>query len=456
MGGLPRRSTVLKTLNTAGPTFVVDAGDLYWKSRTGPGADLEQVKEKARFIAEVMSRGGVDAMLPAAGDLALGVAFVGELGSRWKLPYVASNYTCDGKAPFESVREVERGGVRLAVVGVLGDEVDRDGCQHAEPVEALRPILAKVKADVVVVLSDLDDDENVRLSTALPDVDFVVDSNRQQRPNPVLLPSGGLLLGAGSRGKLLPVLDFTLVPGGVRWEDSAARGRLAAQKDRYTRRLEEEKSKLAGATDEATRQKAERQILFLEKMVAQADGELQAASAAQTGAAHRVSNRYEELDARIADDPEVAALLVAAKERMGAVLPEDADTHVRMGPFVGSAACQGCHPAAWTQWQTTGHSHSWDTLTAQKSDTNPSCFACHVTGAHHPDGPRTVAETDVRLREVGCESCHGAGRDHAANPTVSMVRDPGPALCMTCHDGVNDEGRFDFGTYRPKVVHGPK
>ena len=46
--------------------------------------------------------------------------------------------------------------------------------------------------------------------------------------------------------------------------------------------------------------------------------------------------------------------------------------------------------------------------------------------------------------------------DLAADPGgVDMVSSPSESTCITCHDGVKDEGRFDLSTYLPKVQHSP-
>ena len=76
-----------------------------------------------------------------------------------------------------------------------------------------------------------------------------------------------------------------------------------------------------------------------------------------------------------------------------------------------------------------------------------------MTGAFHPKGvshPTMVGE----LTDVGCEACHGPGKAHAASPTtVKLQASPGIEVCTQCHDGVQDEGRFDAETYLSRVRH---
>ena len=90
-----------------------------------------------------------------------------------------------------------------------------------------------------------------------------------------------------------------------------------------------------------------------------------------------------------------------------------------------------------------------------KRQLDNECFECHTTGAKTPSGPENaLAASGAGLMNVGCESCHGPGREHASTPTITrMRRDPGVDVCMNCHDGKQDGGRFDYPTYRPQILH---
>ena len=128
---------------------------------------------------------------------------------------------------------------------------------------------------------------------------------------------------------------------------------------------------------------------------------------------------------------------------------------------------------------------------------DPECVRCHVVGFEHPTGYENETKT-AHLKHVGCESCHGPGSGHAANPRdktlnafitpwkqteagvfhlpslefmTKMASTPltergrvaiAPAqqllltkvegTCMKCHDGENDP-HFDLFKYWPKVAH---
>lgn len=448
MGGLPRRATTVDAERARGPVFVVDGGSLFAKSPSVDPLLLGQAREKARVIAAAYARSGVDAMLPAAADLALGVEFVSALAQEHRLPYVASNLECDGGAPFPPARTATAGGVTLRVVGLVGEEHRAPGCRVTDPGAALSRALAGAGEDLVLLLADRPSAEVDALVQAVPGVDLVIGTDRRLLQNPAALPNGGLRLGAGSRGKEVGVFRFELTPGAERWADEASTARLAQQKDRYAERLAKERAAVATDPGDA---RATRQVEFLEKRIAEVEGELAASAAARSGPAHRGTHTLVGLDASVPDHPEVAAMLAAARDAINAAAPTA--VAAAQGPFAGSATCLGCHPAEAAQWQATPHATAWNTLVAQNRAGDQSCFGCHATGAFHPEGPQVPAAVGI-LTSVGCEACHGPGREHVARPKeVDLIRDPGPQGCTTCHDGVKDEGRFDYATYRPKVVH---
>lgn len=168
--------------------------------------------------------------------------------------------------------------------------------------------------------------------------------------------------------------------------------------------------------------------------------------------------------------------------------------------YVGSEKCMGCHAAEYAVWKGTGHSHALDALVkvAKKPgqrNFDAECVQCHVVGLGYQSGYTNEAKTP-HLAHVGCESCHGPGSAHAANPrnkallgfqsfwkktpqdvlpdvpTMQKLAELNPAarsqvpippaqrqtmnvvmgMCMRCHDMENDP-HFDLEKYWPKIAH---
>lgn len=450
MGGLSRRNTALDELRKGGtPTFVVDAGQLFWKSPVLPEPQRAEQVVKAKLQAQALALSGLDAMLPADGDFALGRDFVVQTAKELDLPYVVGNLQCSDPLPFPPYRVVERGGMRMVFVGVESSSLKLDGCTVQDPAVAIAEARAE-RHDVLVVLSGQHHAEDDTLSSHVPGIDLIVNgADRQVSPAPDPLPGGGLWLGGGSRGKQLGRLDLTLTPGATSWMDQGASGKAADTLDRYSKRRDELQSKLAGAKDDKERERLERQLTFFQKQVDDAKTKLDASAAQAGGVKNVTTTTMLEMDADVADHAETAKLVAAAKAQLSGGAPEPSTVYT--GPFVGSDACKTCHAPEYAQWQTTAHARAWASLEKDHRQGELSCAVCHSTGAQHPDGPKQIGQM---LQNVGCESCHGPGRMHSADPQVAMTTtDPPQELCVVCHDSTNDGGRFDWATYRPQVAH---
>jgi hypothetical protein len=160
--------------------------------------------------------------------------------------------------------------------------------------------------------------------------------------------------------------------------------------------------------------------------------------------------------------------------------------------FVGSDKCKDCHPAEYNVWLNSKHSHAYDSLAKLATKPanrqyDPECVRCHTVGFGYIGGFVDATRTP-KLKDVGCENCHGPGSLHAANskqPTYLAAQSPWkskptdrlPAanvleqgfeamkppeqqifnrvneVCQKCHDTDNDPS-FKFQTFWPKIVHG--
>ena len=128
-------------------------------------------------------------------------------------------------------------------------------------------------------------------------------------------------------------------------------------------------------------------------------------------------------------------------------------------PYLGSAGCKACHTGAYQQWSETGHAHALRTVESDPKGGDPSCVSCHVTGFQQTGG-FVSRERSPALADVGCESCHGAGRAHAASPNAHKTSNSPKngavkrQTCLSCHT-TEQSPEFDYYRYLSKVVHQP-
>ncbi|MCA9505644.1 MAG: redoxin family protein [Myxococcales bacterium] len=152
---------------------------------------------------------------------------------------------------------------------------------------------------------------------------------------------------------------------------------------------------------------------------------------------------------RIASLPDAErAKLLASGGPNRELLPTTAD-------YVGSNACQSCHPAEFETWQASPHARAVATLEAKGKAADADCLRCHTTAWDKPGGFPAGADvaSHADLARVGCESCHGPGGAHVGDTTrkVGTILSLGDKcdscvilkVCGSCHDAANDPG-FEF------------
>lgn len=122
----------------------------------------------------------------------------------------------------------------------------------------------------------------------------------------------------------------------------------------------------------------------------------------------------------------------------------------KTGKYAGSAACLSCHGSAYSVWHGSAHSRAYRDLLNQGHGQDPDCVNCHVTGLGSLQGFRSVRQTP-RLARVSCESCHGPGAAHAANPRWVKLSSR-QKVCVSCHT-LENSPNFNYETYWLKIKH---
>ena len=110
-------------------------------------------------------------------------------------------------------------------------------------------------------------------------------------------------------------------------------------------------------------------------------------------------------------------------------------------------ACGNCHASFQQQWVGTAHANAWEDLQASGS-AQAFCSGCHsVSELGNPDSTAAGynAVADASYHDVQCESCHGAGFEHASLPdgvagplaSIGIPSDLSTAKngCGECHQG---------------------
>ncbi len=144
----------------------------------------------------------------------------------------------------------------------------------------------------------------------------------------------------------------------------------------------------------------------------------------------------------------VIEVLAKSQEAERQRRPVDGPIEARNG-FVGSGACSACHPSIVAEWGKTDHARAWQTL-IRKGPLQAGCIGCHVTGFGQPGGFVDASSTP-HLVNVGCESCHGPGAPHIAQPERPYGKIT-LGTCTSCHTTEMDP-TFNFYEDRQLIRH---
>ncbi len=165
--------------------------------------------------------------------------------------------------------------------------------------------------------------------------------------------------------------------------------------------------------------------------------------------------------------------------------------------YVGTKSCKMCHKKAEKGdqagvWEKSAHASAFETLKSDQSlaiakeaglsgppSEAPECLSCHSTGFGTDTGYKVLAadfvadelnakavkKNDTKLG-VGCESCHGAGKDYKSKKTMVGIGDgsidgdtvglwtPNEEVCKTCHNEKSPTFKeFNFEEQAKVVSH---
>jgi len=140
-----------------------------------------------------------------------------------------------------------------------------------------------------------------------------------------------------------------------------------------------------------------------------------------------------------------------AKEEIAALQRPPEELLAQVNPdYVGYTSCRDCHRGAYEVWRKTNHYRAYDSLLRGTRAADDTCLPCHTTG--YGEGGFVALSVTPRMIAVQCESCHGPGLSHAADPESVTPHPAGEASCRRCHDPQNSPG-FEFESYWRKISH---
>lgn len=220
---LPQLATFLKQERAARPDVLLfSAGD----HRTGnPYVDIGEVPGLA--MIELMNALRVDVSALGNHEFDSGLEALRRCMAAADFPFVCANVRSNDGGEFkaEPYRILERGGVRIGVLGLVqtseGDIPDVhpervSGLKFREPLSAVRDyVYLRERCDVLILLTHLGFETDVKLAALFPEADAIVGGHSHTRVDGAHVENGVLITQAQNKVKYITRLTFEVEEGKV-------------------------------------------------------------------------------------------------------------------------------------------------------------------------------------------------------------------------------------------------
>ena len=222
MGGYARIAALLKKARTDSPDAVIalDNGDTF--HGTYPA-----VMSKGRALVPLVNALRLDAMT-AHWEFAWGPDHFQELIKGLNHPMLAINcYNKQSeKRPFEKSIVLQRGGLRVGVIGLAATIIDKsmpprfsEGLRFTSGMDELPTEIARLRstegAHLIVILSHLGFPQDAKLANTIKGIDVVVSGHTHNRFDHPARIGETLIIQSGCHGSFVGKLEFTIESGRV-------------------------------------------------------------------------------------------------------------------------------------------------------------------------------------------------------------------------------------------------
>ena len=470
LGGMQHfAALVTKEREKAPNAVVVAAGPLFFEDANLKPERVDQDTWKAEALAGGLKSVGLVGFAPGRNDWSAGTPELVKLRDASGGALLGGNLSGSGSAGAAGHVMRDVGGVKVAFVGVSiprGSDAPAD-VVIGDAAKALSDEAKKARSEgarIVVGVVALDRGEALRAAEGAPELDVLAvgssslegDTNSEPRPPQFVGPV--LVVEPSNHLTRVSIVDFYLngAADAGRFADGSGLAHAQEVTD-LTTQIDDLQKRIANWEKDPTQNKSDldAQRKRLEDMRSKLAKVLQPPPAPNGSYL-----RYELTDVREALGVDDAAKKAMASyyQRVDAFNKEKfagkkAPPPAKGEPeYVGVDTCKTCHVAAFDVWSKTGHGHAYKTLADDSKEFNLDCVGCHVTGYEKPGGS-TVTDVAV-LKDVQCETCHGPGSQHAADPMANALPDKiEEQVCTGCHHAPHTD-IFDFKT-RVEKIKGP-
>ncbi len=417
----------------------------------------------ASTIVEIYKEIGYDAVAVGPLDLAGGLPFLQQT-KQDNFPWISANiFDENEQLLFKQVVTKTIQGHDIVITALSGQSRKPLPGVHIKSWEEVLPnllhsIRQKNKNSLIVLLSSLSDKENRLIAQEFNDIHILISAHQKKGNVAPQLISNTLITQTAKQGKHQGLLEITF--GSTRKWGQNSQKKLADSQNNLgslnwqLRRLLK-KSDTSGHPEKfektINRLKDEKQAL--EATIS--NMEKQAAEETKSGAKQdHFSYRFIGLKKNLPNDQPTEKKLQKLNQdiqklhtklkQLKKTSDNESETPASFS-LIGHNACGECHETQMDFWESTRHAKAYKTLVTMEKHLDINCLPCHITmdiqhGKLEALSPETILSYPERLQSVGCETCHGNGREHKTDPEqFKLVLTPTVDICLTCHMDEHDD-----------------
>jgi len=220
-GGIARRAALIRQLRKDNPdTLLLDSGSFFaggLMDEYAQNAPLDM--QRSGINLKAMELIGYDALGIGENEFYFGRQFLEEHISKTNLPFLSCNISTasQGKETksFKPYLIKEIAGIRFGIIGVTGLSAmpKSGGFNFAEPIVSVSKTveeLKKNKADIIILLSNLGEDRELRLIKEIEGIDIVIFGYKTTKAEPVTKINSTLILRPTWQGRRLDRLNLVI------------------------------------------------------------------------------------------------------------------------------------------------------------------------------------------------------------------------------------------------------
>ena len=221
-GGYARITSILKQIREENPCGVIalDNGDTIHGT-------FPAVNSKGNCLIPILNEMAFDAMT-AHWEFAYGPDHFKELSSKLVYPVLAINCyeKTTNKLFFPPYRVIERNGLRLGIIGIASNIVDKTMPEHfskgvyftmgdQELPEVIKKLRENERVDLIIVLSHLGYPQDLKLAQQIKVIDILLSGHTHNRLYNAVQDNGTIIMQSGCHGSFIGKLDLEVEEGKI-------------------------------------------------------------------------------------------------------------------------------------------------------------------------------------------------------------------------------------------------